>query len=185
MLWHDITYDNHTSEIEPSMHFCTNIGASKIIKCPRGRCAWWQNVHMSHVANACTTTADHIPDTQASICRMRRCIRWTMWHLSVWYFLWGLMYSLHVYASQLNLNYSGVVDDSMMVLVEIPQESKAVSHCEEIIIVKWCGSRLHLWGLLDILLWFVFLPAWDDDQGCRNRPSLSLNLVYLHMSQEN
>ena len=30
-----------------------------------------------------------------------------------------------------------------------------------------------------------FLPAWDDDQGCRNRPSLLLNLVYLNMSQEN
>ena len=40
------------------------------------------------------------------------------------------MYSLHVYASQLNLNYSGVVDDQMMVLVEILQESKAVSHCD-------------------------------------------------------
>ena len=40
------------------------------------------------------------------------------------------MYILHVYASQLNLNYSGVVDDQMMVLVVILQESKVVSHCD-------------------------------------------------------
>ena len=30
-----------------------------------------------------------------------------------------------------------------------------------------------------------FISEGDDDQGCRKRPSLSLHLVYLHMSQEN
>ena len=87
------------------------------------------------------------------------------------------MYSRHVYASQLNLNYSGVVDDQMMVLVEILHENKAVSHCDLLSDVR------------EVIGYFVvlcfFLPARDDDQGCRNSPCLSLNLVYLNMSHEN
>ena len=53
-------------------------------------------------------------------------------------YLFMLLYSLHVYASQLNLNYSRVADEEMMVLVEIVQESKAVSHCDLLSDVALC-----------------------------------------------